>query len=76
MNLLRILGFFPFLSVLGSSSFATGCLIWDFFPFRLFSVYLVIFCVDLGPGTFVMGNFGIFLGILGLPSLTGKFWRH
>ena len=51
-------------------------LILGFFSFFGFSVYLVIFCLDLGPGTFVMGDFGNFLGILGLPSLTGEFWSY
>ena len=49
---------------------------YGFLLFRGFSVYVVIFCVDLGPGTSVMGIFGGFLGILELPSRTGKIWRH
>ena len=48
----------------------------DFFPFLVFPVYLVIFNEDVGPSTFVMEDFGGFLGILGVQPLTGKFWRH
>ena len=33
-----------------------------FFPFLVFLVYLVIFNEDLGPSTFVMGDFGVFFG--------------
>ena len=47
-----------------------------FLLFRGFSGYVVIFCVDLGPGTSVMGNVGVFLGFLGMQSLTATFWGH
>ena len=42
------------------------------FPFLVFPVYLVIFNEDLGPSTFVMGDFGVFLGILGVQSSFGR----
>lgn len=49
------------------------CLILNFFSFFGFSVYVVIFCVDLGPGTFVMGDFGNFWGFGGFHRSRASF---
>ena len=45
----------------------------DYFPFLVFSVYLVIFYVDLGPSTSVMGGFGVFWGFCGFNGARASF---
>ena len=42
-----------------------GYIFGYFFSFLCFSIYLVILHVDLGPLTFVIGDFGVFFSCFG-----------
>ena len=50
-----------------------GYIFGYFFPFFYFSIYLVIFYVDLGRLTFVIGDFGVFLGFWGFNCSRASF---